>query len=185
MIEVNFQKTLCAWSSGIMYIIYVHHVSFEKEYSNVFKGFYFCFLLIFYSCWLIPKYVLSKCVSRDAALLTALLFCSCCICADAEHHRAEKQKEAKCTKDIWIKKQQLYFEIEQPQELFHCVWVEYAISRANDSDKQNSFSEVWKLHCLIFFTIILCSWCLCFFFFFFFFWKSDILSSMHIYSWIL
>lgn len=31
MKEVNFQKTLSAPTSGIVYIMYVHHVSFKKK----------------------------------------------------------------------------------------------------------------------------------------------------------
>lgn len=57
-------------------------------------------------------------MSCDAALLTALLFCSCCICADAENHRAEKQKNKKNAQKYMNKKT---FEAVQPQELVHCV----------------------------------------------------------------
>lgn len=55
MKEVNFQKTLSAPTSGIVYIMYVHHVSFKKKsVLNVLKRFLFSphphFLSMFYPC---------------------------------------------------------------------------------------------------------------------------------------
>ena len=49
----------------------------------------------------------------------------------------------------------MYFKVEQPQELFHCVWVKYAISRANDSDNRAVSLLCGSCSCLILFPIIL------------------------------